>query len=265
MSRVRLSSPGAGLVEADVPGAADAEQLEVDAPGLADGRFVPGALLVHPIARNVASGDVDVLRPDVELGEQILVHEPMVGVEAPGIHRVVLVEVEGHDVGEAESLLPMEADQLTIRADRGGARREAEHGTLARRRLGPHDLGDAGRDAAAELVVVADDDGPDALEGGGMRFHRLLRSYERRQICHPERSEGDHTSMVPFTAFRVTAGSCPVRAYCGSTRTLVEVRPLRVTIFRCSSPVPVSYQYRSPVLASSSARSTAACSGLLLL
>ena len=45
----------------------------------------------------------------------------------PGIHRVVLVEVERDDVGEAEPLLAVQPDQLAVDADRRGAGGEAEH------------------------------------------------------------------------------------------------------------------------------------------
>ena len=58
----------AGLVEADVPGPADAEQLEVDAAGGADRLFVAAHLGLHVVARDVAAGDVHVLRAECRAG-----------------------------------------------------------------------------------------------------------------------------------------------------------------------------------------------------
>src|SRR4029079_11103273 len=110
--------PRAGLVEADVAGASDAEELKVDAPGVGDGGLVPAAVLDHLVPGNVASGEVHLPGRDVEKGEEVLPHEPMVGVEAPGVHRVVLVEVEGHHPGEGKAFLPMHPDQLAVDADR---------------------------------------------------------------------------------------------------------------------------------------------------
>ena len=98
MRRVRLSSAGARLVEADVAGAADSQDLEIDAAGRADRLLVAPALVLDPVSRSVARRDVHVGGIDVEVGEEVLPHEPMVGMEAAGIHRVVLVEVERHDV-----------------------------------------------------------------------------------------------------------------------------------------------------------------------
>ena len=94
--------------------------------------LVATALGLELTPRQVPPRDVDVLRDDVELGEQIFPHEPMVGVHAPGIHRVVLIEVESDHLREAEPLLPMHADELAIHADGRRSRRQTEHGAAAR-------------------------------------------------------------------------------------------------------------------------------------
>ena len=122
---------GARLVEADVARLADAEDLEVDAAGALDGRFVAAALLVHLIARNVAARDVDVLARNVHVREEILPHEPVVRVDVVRHHRVVLVEIERHDVGEAQPVLAVQADQLAVHADGRRSGREPQHGGVA--------------------------------------------------------------------------------------------------------------------------------------
>ena len=60
ISRVRLSRARARLVEADVPGAADAQELDVDAARLRDLLFVPAAVVVDLLDRQRAVGHVHV-------------------------------------------------------------------------------------------------------------------------------------------------------------------------------------------------------------
>ena len=80
-----------------------------------------------------------------------------------GVHRVVLVQVERDDLGEAQPFLAMHPDQLAVDPDRRGAGGEPEHGPAAGSTPGADQLGDPARDKTAELVVVAHDDGRDAL------------------------------------------------------------------------------------------------------
>ena len=91
---------GARLVEADVARAPDAEELEVDAAGGADRLLVAPDRGLGLVARQVAARDVHVGPRDVELGEEILPHEAMVGVDALRVHRVVLVQVERDHVAK---------------------------------------------------------------------------------------------------------------------------------------------------------------------
>ena len=74
--QVERDKPGAalgaraGLVEADVPGAADAEELEVDPAGRADRLLVAAALGLDLVARDVAARDVDVARGGCRAGRR---------------------------------------------------------------------------------------------------------------------------------------------------------------------------------------------------
>jgi hypothetical protein len=150
----------ARLVEADVTGLADAEDLEVDAAGFANRTLVLVRVRFDVAARHVAARQVHVLGRDVDVLEQVLPHEPVVAVHAVGRHGVVLVEVEGHDVGEIEPFLAVHADQLAVDADRRRARGEPQHRALARATAVTHDLGDARGDPTRDrLVVFGDDDG----------------------------------------------------------------------------------------------------------
>lgn len=161
--------PGTGLVEADVPRLADAEQLEVDAPGRRDRRLVRRAMLGDALGGHGAVQQVHLRLRDVDLREEVRPHEPVVRVRTVRRHREVLVEIERLDLGEAQPLLAVHPDELPVDADRRGAGREAEHGapTLGVR---PADRGgDALGDFARERAVVLEHPRADPfpLFGGG--------------------------------------------------------------------------------------------------
>ncbi len=161
--QVESDQPGAALdarsrlVESDVPGSPDAQQLQIDAARSADRLLVSPALRLYRFAGNVAPGDVNVGRRDVQLRKQIFHHEPMVGMEAPRSHRVVLIEVEGHHLGKAESFFPVQPNQLPIHSDGRRAGGQAQNGMSSRGRAGPDYIGDPSCDQPAELVVILDD------------------------------------------------------------------------------------------------------------
>ena len=81
-----------------------------------------------------------------------------------GSHRVVLIEIERDDVGEAESFFAVHPDQLPVRSDRGRSGSEPEHRPSAGGKVVANDRGDAARGKAADVVVIVDDDSADALE-----------------------------------------------------------------------------------------------------
>src|SRR5688500_6516434 len=117
----------ARLVETDVPGLSDAEELQVDPAGLANRFLVPQAFQLEVLERSVPARDVNVLGPDVDVREQILPHEPVVAVNAVRPHGVVLVEIERHHVSERQPFVAMHSDELAIDADGRRAGREAKH------------------------------------------------------------------------------------------------------------------------------------------
>ncbi len=121
---------GAGLVEADVTGAADAEELEVDSAGGGDGGFVLLAEGGDGFGGEGAVGDVDVLARDIDVVEEVFVHETVVALELAGVHGEVFVEVEGDDVLEGEIFFLVEADEFGVDGDGGGSGGEAEDGGL---------------------------------------------------------------------------------------------------------------------------------------
>ena len=116
---------GSGLVETDVAVAADAEELQVDAAGLADGVFV-GFAVVVVVATDGAIGDVDVVGIDVDVGEEILLHEMMETLRMRGGEAEVLVKIESDDLGEIERAGFVETDEFLVDGDHGAPGGQAE-------------------------------------------------------------------------------------------------------------------------------------------
>ena len=133
---------GERFVEADVPGLADAEELEVNAAEALDGGLVAAAFLVE-VGRQ-AVGQVGVPRVNVHVAEQVVVHVVAVGVRVGGEQADVLVEVEGAAEGEVELLGLVQADEVAIDALHRLAGGQAEDEV----RVGAEFAGDDARDQA---------------------------------------------------------------------------------------------------------------------
>ncbi len=156
---------GARLVEADMPRLANAEELNVYPPSLANGFLVAKRLQRQLLARYVSSRDPNVVRLNVDVVEQILPHEAVIRMNAVRGHRIVLVQIERDDVPEAETLFAVHADELPIHADRRRSGSKSENGVLIGRILLTHQRRDARRHQPRDVVVLVDDDGADP-------FHR---------------------------------------------------------------------------------------------
>jgi hypothetical protein len=116
-----------GFIESDVSRAADAEDLQIDAAGLVDGPLVSRAVIEDGIHRHRAVRQMDVLRRDVEMLEQLLLHEAEIALAVVASQTVVLIEIEGDDILEAEALLAVEPYEFTIKGNRGAAGGQAQH------------------------------------------------------------------------------------------------------------------------------------------
>jgi hypothetical protein len=79
-------------------GASDAEQLQIDAARLGNLLFVLLTVGMDLIDRQRSVGNVNVPAGNIDAIEQMFVHEAMVALQLERLHRIVLVEVEGHDV-----------------------------------------------------------------------------------------------------------------------------------------------------------------------
>ena len=121
---------GGRFVETDMAGAADTEDLKIDAAGRTDGRFILGAMTRRVFGHPVR--DMDVSRGDIEMPEEILLHEEPVGLRMVRAEALVFVEVERDDRAEAQAFFAMQADQLRVEGQGRGARRQTQHRRLAR-------------------------------------------------------------------------------------------------------------------------------------
>ena len=196
---VQRDQPGAALdgaarfVEADVTGAADAEQLQVDPARRPDLLLVGDAGGGDPLPRDGAVGKVDRGGWNIEVIEEVLPHEAVVALQRVGLHRPVLVEVERHDRLERHALLAMQPDQLVVHAHWRAAGGQTEHGLLASGGPLLHEVGDLAGDRPAGIGrLVVDSD--------GQPFHRSdmrqrpavdrMRRGRRGGGGHGEPSEG---------------------------------------------------------------------------
>ena len=91
---------GPRLVEGDVAVLADAGEEEVDAASGFDGVLVADAFGLE--VRGVTVEDVDVGRVDVDVGEEVLPHEGVVGLGVVTRNADVFIHVEGDDVFERD-------------------------------------------------------------------------------------------------------------------------------------------------------------------
>ena len=162
-----------GLVEADMPRLADAEQLEIDAACAPDCVFIRGTGLDHALPRDRAVGDMYVLLRDVQMREEVLPHVAVVAVGTVGRHRVVLVEIERDDAGKIDVACLMAADQLFVDPEGSAPGGQPQDCSTLGPGLALNDLHDPLGDGEGEVRVLGKNDGaeslalPRALDGGG--------------------------------------------------------------------------------------------------
>ncbi len=153
-ARVALA---AGFVEPDMPRAANAEHLNIDAPCLGNQRLVLLAEGLDLFSLQVAAWDVNVAVRDVHVIEKVLTHPAVVAVDRLRIHRPVFIEVERHDAREVESFFAVQADELAIDADRRRSGRQPQHGRLALIVSLPDEVGHFVSDVEAHFVRGRED------------------------------------------------------------------------------------------------------------
>ena len=138
------SEGAAGLVERDVAVGSDAENLKIDAARLLDLGLVRGAFLAPVLGETVENVGIGLL--DVDLVEEVLVHEVAVALIVRRSETVIFVEVPALDVLEGYLLGLDVLGEAVIHLDRGGACRETQYALgILLDELGDHISGLAAR------------------------------------------------------------------------------------------------------------------------
>src|SRR5439155_10031204 len=150
--------------------------------------------LSYPFARCFARGDVYLVARDVHVLEEILPHVAVVTVRIVGPHRVVLVEIERHHVGEVHFTRLVAADQLAIDAQGGAARSESEHAPAVRGSAALDDLDDVIGEPGGDRVVIVDDHGGQPLGDVGAFDETDLHDAPTASLRSPLRAYGGRTA-----------------------------------------------------------------------
>ena len=141
----------AGLIEAQVAVGAYAQHLHVDVGLVQDGVELTEVLL-H-VAH--ALGHVGVGLVDVDMVEQVIVHEVAIALVVVAGEAHILIQIDAVDAGEVQTLLMAAAAQLLIHAHGAGAGGKAQ-GAIG---LGADDgLDDVCAQTAGLGVILGDDD-----------------------------------------------------------------------------------------------------------
>ena len=117
---------GAGFIEPDMAGATDPQDLDIDAPRFRNSLLVPQAGVLDVTFVHSTIGNMDIVRLNIDQVKEILPHETDVALQFVGLHREVLVQIEGDDIGQGEVFFPMHADQFVVDADRSASRCQSE-------------------------------------------------------------------------------------------------------------------------------------------
>jgi hypothetical protein len=147
-------------------GAADAQDLQVDAAGGANRFFVAPAMVHHALDREAAVRDVNVFGTDVDVVKKLPAHEMDIGMDRIGRHREILVEVEADDIGETQPFLPVQAHQLAVNARWRGAGGKTQHAHFARFIFLADQVGDLLGHRLRGFPGIGINDGRHALELG---------------------------------------------------------------------------------------------------
>src|SRR6266536_1007934 len=181
------------LVERDVAVGADAQDLQIDAAAFRDAPLVP--LAEGGIIAGRARRDVDVVRGNVHVLEEVLVHEVVIALGVIRGQPDVFVEVERRHAREVHLPRLMQPHQLLIEAEWRRSGRHAEHGV----RLGVEHVDDDLRRRLAHLLVVSLDDD----------FHGASPPYGPAE--YPVRSTRIRYRLFPAVMNSVCASGPPLR------------------------------------------------------
>ena len=113
------------LVEPDVTGSSDAEELQVNAAKAGNGRFVASTLGVEVV--RLAIRQVRIARIDIHVPKQAFVHVTPIRVRIVRCQADVFVQVKGAAQREIQAFFPMHPHQHLVNQLHRAPGRQAQH------------------------------------------------------------------------------------------------------------------------------------------
>ena len=117
----------ARFIKANVAGASDAENLQVDAPSFTNLLFVAQTRRRHILSRQRASGYVDGVERNIDMIKEVLPHEAMVALQRVGRDGPVFVKIECDHACKRQAFLAMQANEFVVDAHRRAACGQSQH------------------------------------------------------------------------------------------------------------------------------------------
>ena len=90
----------AGLIESNMPGTANAQNLQINAARVPYGKFIASTEVCYLILRTCSVRNMNVGGIDIDVFKEMLLHEASVALQLFWTHRPVLIKVEGDCVLE---------------------------------------------------------------------------------------------------------------------------------------------------------------------
>ena len=105
-----------GLIESNMTGATNAQDLQINATCVPNGLFVTSAEVCYLILRGCPIRNVNVGRIDIDVFKEMLLHEASVALQLFWTHRPVLIKIEGDGILEGERLFAVHTYQFVVHA-----------------------------------------------------------------------------------------------------------------------------------------------------
>lgn len=119
------------LIEADMSCTSNTKNLYIDSSIWLDLAFIICAKLHNCLSWDFAIGDIDILLRNVDMVEKMVVHVVVVGLSIIVLDWVVLVEIEGHHIFEAQLSWTIKTNQLLIDLNWSATGCKAKHKDLS--------------------------------------------------------------------------------------------------------------------------------------
>ena len=110
-----------------MPVQTNSEDLEIDTSGLSDLLLIGGCVLPDILFVDGAIRDMDIGRVDVDVIEEMHLHEAMITLQRIRLHGIIFVQIEGDHVPETQTFKPVHPNQFGVERFRTRSRRQSEY------------------------------------------------------------------------------------------------------------------------------------------